>query len=114
MSGRRIGNDHNRCRWQLRFPRPGGGRLLCGHRCPEYDLTTTLLLPGGWTLPQSGEALATITVEAGEAVNGVNFGWDYEFLPLAEVDQTTCTRSIGFEEDLTVPDDTVFALAKNL
>ncbi|MCB9421188.1 MAG: hypothetical protein H6667_15410 [Ardenticatenaceae bacterium] len=86
--------------------------LPAGVYCVSIDALSApndaILLPGGWTLPQSGEALATITVEPGEAVSGVNFGWDFEFLPVAEVDQATCTRSIGFEEDLTVPDDTVF------
>ncbi len=87
--------------------------LAAGIYCVSIDALSepndAVLLPGGWTLPQSGEALATITVEPGKTVSGVNFGWDYEFLPLAEVDQTTCTRSIGFEEDLTVPDDTEFS-----
>jgi inhibitor of cysteine peptidase len=87
--------------------------LAAGVYCVAIDALSepndAILLPGGWTLPQSGEALAAITVEPGQAVSGVNFGWDFEFLPLAEVDQATCTRSIGFEEDLTVPDDTVFA-----
>ncbi len=87
--------------------------LAAGIYCISIDALAdpndAILLPGGWTLPQSGEALTTVNVAAGEAVGGVNFGWDYEFLPLAEVDQVTCTRSIGFEEDLTVPDDTVFA-----
>lgn len=86
--------------------------LAAGVYCVAIDALSkpndTILLPGGWTQPESGEALATVTVEAGEAVGGINFGWDFEFLPLAEVDQATCTRSIGFEEDLTVPDDTVF------
>lgn len=87
--------------------------LAGGVYCVSIDALSApndaILLPGGWTLPQSGEALATITMEPAEAVSGVNFGWDFEFLPVAEVDQTTCTRSIGFEKDLTVPDDTVFA-----
>ena len=86
--------------------------LAAGVYCVSIDALSApndaILLPGGWTQPESGEGLATITIEPGEAVSGVNFGWDYEFLPLAEVDQAACTRSIGFEEDLTVPDDTVF------
>jgi inhibitor of cysteine peptidase len=73
------------------------------------DPNDEILLPGGWTLPESGEALSTVPVAAVEEVSGINFGWDYEFLPIAEVDQAACSRSIGFEEDITVPDDTVFA-----
>ncbi|MCP4424304.1 MAG: hypothetical protein GY803_07435 [Chloroflexi bacterium] len=87
--------------------------LNAGTYCVSIDALTApnndLLLPGGWTFPNSGESLATIALEAGQATGGINFGWDYEFLPLAEVDQANCARSIGFEEDLTVPDDTEFA-----
>ncbi len=87
--------------------------LNAGTYCVAIDALADpngdLLLPGGWTLPDSGESLVEVTVEAGEAASGINFGWDYEFLPIAEVDQAACTRSIGFEEDLTIPDDTVFA-----
>ena len=87
--------------------------LNAGTYCVSIDALADpngdLLLPGGWTFPDSGESLTEIALEIGEAANGVNFGWDYEFLPIAEVDQATCTRSIGFEEDLTVPDDTAFA-----
>lgn len=89
------------------------GDLPGGNYCLSIDALSApndaILLPGGWTLPQSGEALANVSVEPGEAVSGINFGWDYEFLPIVEVDPATCTRSIGFEQDVTVPDDTVFA-----
>ena len=87
--------------------------LAAGVYCVSIDALAApndmILLPGGWTFPESGEALNSVTVTEGELASGINFGWDYEFLPLAEVDQAVCTRSIGFEEDLTVPDNTVFA-----
>ena len=87
--------------------------LAAGTYCISIDALVSpnddILLPGGWTQPETGEGLATVTMTAGETIGGVNFGWDYEFLPLAEVDQESCTRSIQFVEDLSVPDDTVFA-----
>ncbi len=87
--------------------------LAAGSYCVSIDALTApnadLLLPGGWTYPDNRESLADVTLEAEETAEGINFGWDYEFLPLADVDQTTCTRNVEFVEDLTVPDDTVFA-----
>jgi hypothetical protein len=50
-----------------------------------------------------------VTLEAGDLVTGINFGWDYEFLPIPEVDLANCTNSIAFVQDINVPDDTVFA-----
>ncbi|MCC7352460.1 MAG: hypothetical protein IT330_01790 [Anaerolineae bacterium] len=44
------------------------------------------LLPGGWTYPTSASASevasVTLTLADGEAKGEVNFGWDYQFLPL--------------------------------
>lgn len=40
----------------------------------------TILIPGGWTHP-NGEGQATVVVGAGESALGINFGWDYQFLP---------------------------------
>ena len=40
----------------------------------------TILIPGGWTYPNE-EGQATVTMGAGEESLGVNFGWDYQFLP---------------------------------
>lgn len=75
----------------------------------ELDEANADLLPGIWTAPESGEATIEITLEIGEVRTGVNFGWDYEFLPVPEVDLATCTNVIDFVDDLSVPDNTVFA-----
>jgi hypothetical protein len=40
----------------------------------------TILIPGGWTFPNA-EGQATVVVGVGESALGVNFGWDYQFLP---------------------------------
>ena len=40
----------------------------------------TILIPGSWTYP-SDEGQATVSVGAGESSMGVNFGWDFQFLP---------------------------------
>jgi hypothetical protein len=40
----------------------------------------TILIPGNWTYPNE-EGQATVAVGAGESALGVNFGWDFQFLP---------------------------------
>jgi hypothetical protein len=49
----------------------------------HYAWNAPILLPGGWTVPADaiGYALAnqTITVNAGQMMNNVNFGWWYKF-----------------------------------
>lgn len=49
----------------------------------------------------------TVTLDEGAALTGVNFGFDFRFLPLPET-AADCTNSFEFVQDLTVPDDTVF------
>lgn len=87
--------------------------LPAGEYCVSIDAAgetnAGLLETGTWTAPESGDAAATVTVGDGEVVTGINFGWDFEFLPVPEVDLENCTNSIEFVEDLSVPDDTVFA-----
>lgn len=41
------------------------------------------LMPGHWTYPQRNQVTAfiTVTIRVGEERGGVNFGWDYQFLP---------------------------------
>ncbi|MCA9916979.1 MAG: hypothetical protein KC445_03460, partial [Anaerolineales bacterium] len=66
------------------------------------------LLPGTWTFPGNSTNGTAITLADGDLVTGINFGWDYQFLPVPEVDLANCTNSIAFVQDLSVPDDTVF------
>jgi hypothetical protein len=49
----------------------------------------------------------TVTLDEGAALNNVNFGYDFSFLPVAEA-AVDCTNSFEFVQDLTVPDNTVF------
>ncbi|NUM46203.1 MAG: DUF1080 domain-containing protein [Anaerolineales bacterium] len=66
----------------------------------------TLLLPGWWTFPLQDAGQTTVQVSAGKTKTGINFGWDYQFLPAPE--QAACTDDATFVEDVTVPDDTAF------
>lgn len=87
--------------------------LPAGDFCISIDAeengNADLLLPGSWTFPEDAGAAADVTLEDGAVITGVNFGWDYQFLPAPEVDLATCTNSIEFVEDLSIPDDTQFA-----
>ena len=86
--------------------------LSAGTYCVSVDALATeneTLLPGAWTFPEADVSSNTITLEAGDLVTGINFGWDYEFLPVPEVDLANCTNSMAFVQDINVPDDTVFA-----
>ncbi|MCA9921435.1 MAG: hypothetical protein KC421_03635 [Anaerolineales bacterium] len=87
--------------------------LPAGVYCVTVDETdaanTAVLETGVWTSTGDGIAAAEITLTAGEVHTGVNFGWDYEFLPVPDVDLETCTNSIEFVQDLNIPDDTLFA-----
>jgi CSLREA domain-containing protein len=60
--------------------------LAAGTYCVSVDAlhdgNDLVLIPGGWTYPQFGNpALFEVVLGAGEARTGVNFGWDYQFLP---------------------------------
>lgn len=87
--------------------------LAAGNYCVSVDAldeqNSAILIPGGWTFPDIDVDFVTLSVADGEAITGVNFGWDYQFLPLPEVDLATCVNSIQFIEDLTIPDNTVLA-----
>ncbi len=86
--------------------------LPAGSYCVSIDAlleqNTAILVPGGWTYPGTDEDNTTVSLDEGDNLTDVNFGWDYQFLPLPEVDPDSCTNSIEFVEDLSVPDDTVF------
>ena len=86
--------------------------LAAGTYCVSVDaldVENEQLLPGGWTFPDADVSNTTLTLTDGELITGINFGWDYQFLPVPEVDLATCTNSIAFVQDISVPDDTVFA-----
>jgi inhibitor of cysteine peptidase len=76
---------------------------------PLGDDNSELLLPGGFTAPDEAVGEVSLTVAEGEVAAAVNFGWDYQFLPIPDVDLATCTNSVQYVDDLTIPDDTVLA-----
>lgn len=49
----------------------------------------------------------TVTLDEGGTLSDVNFGFDFQFLPVPTTVEN-CTNSFEFVQDLTVPDDTVF------
>ena len=65
--------------------------LESGTYCVAIDALSpenALLLPGGWTFPAaSGErpvAAYTLSLLGGDRASEINFGWDYQFLPVPE------------------------------
>jgi hypothetical protein len=63
--------------------------LAAGTYCLSVDAlvepNTSALIPGDWTGPALGGGTGVIrvpvTIGEGEAVTGLDFGWDYQFLP---------------------------------
>ncbi len=61
--------------------------LFAGTYCIEIDALATpndtILIPGGWTYPVSGVNPVQVEINPGdnEDLVGINFGWDYQFLP---------------------------------
>ena len=81
--------------------------LPAGEYCVSIDAllspNDTLLIPGGWTAPETTSARAerSITLGAGETVDDADFGWDHQFLPAppaptpAPATATSALGSIG-------------------
>jgi hypothetical protein len=61
--------------------------LAVGTYCVSVDALNdgndAVLIPGGWTFPVRGDNPqdSTQALSPGENLEGVNFGWDYQFLP---------------------------------
>ncbi len=87
---------------------------------------TPILVPGDWTFPADaiGQAIAmrSVPLSSAEDRRRINFGWDYQFLPVPPVISTptpTATPSptavptpcnwAKFVADVTVPDNTPFS-----
>jgi len=69
--------------------------LSAGTYCVSVDPTAAeneLLLPGQFTFPGLDEGSLTVTLAEGEVLTDVNFGWDYEFLPVPDVDLANCSN----------------------
>ncbi len=85
--------------------------LAAGVYCVSADAldeqNSAILIPGEWTYPIAADGSAEIELTSGEAAEAVNFGWDFQFRPIPDVDLTSCRNSIGFVKDLSIPDDTI-------
>jgi hypothetical protein len=58
--------------------------LAPGTYCVSSNVleNASILVPGGWTYPNTGEwARHTVVVTPGDMLTGINFGFDYQFLP---------------------------------
>jgi hypothetical protein len=76
----------------------------------EDAINASLLIPGEWTnTADNSRGEITVTLEAAENRNDVNFGWDYQFLPAADNLAGDCVDDVLFTADITIPDDTVIA-----
>ena len=114
---------------------PGG--MYCVVIDPLFDQNVGQLIPGDWTAPAPGENAQTISLFPSEQKSGIDYGWDYQLLPSPEqapfptpiptattnaptaaptpaptpttIPREGCEEGATFEEDITIPDDTVFA-----
>jgi hypothetical protein len=90
--------------------------LAAGTYCVSVDAlhdgNDLVLIPGGWTYPQLGEnpALFEVVLGDGEARSGVNFGWDFQFLPMMpDVEPThTPTPAYAFDKPFISTDHLFF------
>jgi hypothetical protein len=104
--------------------------LYCVSIDPALGTNPGILLPGDWSSPiGSLQATFNVTLTQGENRGGVEFGWDYQFLPLPPTATATATSTptptltptptatstpttpcdwVGFVSDVTVPDGTIF------
>lgn len=76
------------------------------------DVNVDVLDEGLVTAPSTDGVTSNsvdVTLAAGEAGEGINFAWDYTFLPARVVDLANCTNSIGYIADVNIPDDTQIA-----
>lgn len=75
---------------------------------PQGEQNQDILIPGQWTFPEIDLGETSVEVTAGSVISDVNFGWDFQFLPLPETNAADCTNKIEFVQDLNIPDDTAF------
>ncbi|MBE2221512.1 MAG: hypothetical protein IAF02_08230 [Anaerolineae bacterium] len=86
--------------------------LAAGDYCVSIDTlgdsNQAILIPGGWTFPESGIPETAVTLTEGEASDPVDFGWDYEFLPLPAGTNSCENNTFEYVQDLNIPDNTTF------
>ena len=96
-----------------------------GAYCVSVEVSgaqNSFMIPGGWTNPSSASGGAvgsfTVAVSSGQTTAGVDFGWDYQFLPVIEVSPTptqslviptpspaACSNKAALVRDVTIPDN---------
>jgi inhibitor of cysteine peptidase len=92
--------------------------LEAGTYCVSVDAlsnaNSSLLIPGDWTAPESdagvGLTYATVAVDEDQTAEEINFGWDYQFLPLPAGQAGAskgCVDAANFIADVTVLDNEV-------
>ncbi len=92
--------------------------LEAGVYCVGVDAlsntNSSILIPGDWTAPDSnagvGLTYTTVRMSEGATVEEIDFGWDYQFLPLPAGEAGAskgCVDSAEFIADVTVLDGEV-------
>jgi len=87
-------------------------QLAAGDYCVSIDTlgdgNQAILIPGSWTFPESNISETAVTVADGETSDPLDFGWDYEFLPLPEGENSCENNTFEYVQDLNIPDNTTF------
>jgi hypothetical protein len=87
--------------------------LAAGTHCILVDALNDgndlVLIPGGWTYPARGDnpQYTTQSLSPGENVTGVNFGWDYQFLPApppSEAAESACFFEVSQNSNCRMSD----------
>ena len=86
--------------------------LAAGDYCISIDTlgddNQAVLIPGSWTYPETGIPETAVTLTDGETSDPIDFGWDYEFLPLPAGTNSCENNTFEYVQDLNIPDNTTF------
>ena len=86
--------------------------LVGGDYCVSIDTlgdsNQAVLIPGSWTFPETNIPETAVTLADGETSDPIDFGWDYEFLPLPEGTNSCENNTFEYVQDLNIPDNTTF------
>jgi hypothetical protein len=82
---------------------------------PAHFDNVPVLIPGMFTFPDVDSGSHELTLDEGDRILQINFGWDYQFLPEVDYEptpvagETDCENRVDFVADVTIPDDTTIA-----
>ena len=86
--------------------------LAAGDYCVSIDTLSesnqAILIPGSWTFPETNIPETAVTLTDGETSDPIDFGWDYEFLPLPTGSNACANNTFEYVQDLNIPDNTTF------